>query len=66
MQPGFSEVGHWGGQESPLFNLDPRAVLLPLPKLDPSLSPLLHSFPTSFSELQVNDINDDPWVGVRH
>lgn len=54
------------GREGPLFILGLRAALLTVPKLDPSLSPLLHSFPSSFSELQTNDIDDDAWVGVRH
>lgn len=54
------------GRKGLFFILDLRAALLPVLKLDPSLSPWLHSFPASFSELQVNDIDDDAWVGVRH
>lgn len=54
------------GKKFPLCILGLRAALLSEPKLDPSLSPLLHSFPTSFSELQANDIDDDAWARVRH
>ena len=66
MQPRFSEVGRRGGRKVPLLILGLRAALPPVPKLDPSLSPLLPSFPTSFSELQANDADDDAWAGVRH
>lgn len=64
VQTQISKVGH--GQGRPPFILGLRAALLSVPKLDPSLSPFLHSFPSSFSELQANDIDEDAWVGVRH
>lgn len=54
------------GEQERLFILGLRAALLPVPKLDPSLSSWLHSFPTSYSELPPDDIEDDAWVDANH